>query len=200
MSLIYTVRPLSRPVPVSGVDPHFTAAWRDTQALLEREIWHLGAQRLVIEMAVREQDLRVDGMLRANARPEHQGVAAVLLGTERGDLRLAARLVGSQGGAYEGREAGWQANVRAIALTLESLRRIERYGTTPENQQYDGFRALPASTSQTDVDRGRALVAQHGGYRQARAATHPDAPGGSHTDFIAVEAWHRAWQEAERAA
>jgi hypothetical protein len=41
--------------------------------------------------------------------------------------------------AYE----DWQHNVRAIALTLEALRAVDRYGTTG-GRQYAGFRQLTA--------------------------------------------------------
>jgi hypothetical protein len=48
--------------------------------------------------------------------------------------------------------SGWQHNVRAIALTLEALRAVDRYGATETGQQYTGFKALPA---------GRAMPASH---------------------------------------
>lgn len=37
----------------------------------------------------------------------------------------------------------WQANVRAIALTLEALRAVDRYGAT-QGRQYAGFQQLTA--------------------------------------------------------
>jgi len=44
----------------------------------------------------------------------------------------------------------WEANLRAIALSLERLRAADRYGvTTEEKEQYIGWLRLPA-TSQTD--------------------------------------------------
>lgn len=41
------------------------------------------------------------------------------------------------------RYADWRDNLRAIALTLEALRAVDRYGLTPERQQYRGFTATP---------------------------------------------------------
>lgn len=50
--------------------------------------------------------------------------------------------------AFDGnrRSPAWQANVRAIALGLEALRRVERYGIAPRGEQYTGWKALPPSS------------------------------------------------------
>ena len=37
----------------------------------------------------------------------------------------------------------WQANVRGIALALEALRAVDRYGVTQQAEQYRGWTALP---------------------------------------------------------
>jgi hypothetical protein len=42
---------------------------------------------------------------------------------------------------------GWQANLRAIGLGLEALRKIERYGITRTGEQYRGWSALPPATA-----------------------------------------------------
>jgi hypothetical protein len=39
----------------------------------------------------------------------------------------------------------WHANVRAIALALEALRKVDRYGVSKEGSQYRGYKALPAA-------------------------------------------------------
>jgi len=40
----------------------------------------------------------------------------------------------------------WEANLRAIALSLEHLRAVDRYGvTTEEEEQYTGWLRLPAA-------------------------------------------------------
>ncbi len=38
----------------------------------------------------------------------------------------------------------WDDNLRAISLTLERMRAVDRYGVTLNKQQYAGFKALPA--------------------------------------------------------
>jgi hypothetical protein len=37
------------------------------------------------------------------------------------------------------RMPGWQANVRAVALTLEALRTVNRHGVAVSGEQYAGF-------------------------------------------------------------
>ena len=38
----------------------------------------------------------------------------------------------------------WQDNVRAIALALEALRTVDRYGVTKRAEQYRGWQSLPS--------------------------------------------------------
>src|SRR5690606_33491544 len=42
---------------------------------------------------------------------------------------------------------GWQANVRSIALGLEALRAVDRYGITRHAEQYTGWRQIGAGPS-----------------------------------------------------
>lgn len=51
----------------------------------------------------------------------------------------------------------WTDNLRGIAMTLEALRMMDRYGTTGNGRQYEGFRAIPASTGNT-MTAGEAAV------------------------------------------
>lgn len=48
----------------------FGATWSRTLIDLDRELQHLGARELVIQAAVTEDELRLDGMLRSGARPQ----------------------------------------------------------------------------------------------------------------------------------
>lgn len=56
----------------------FDSTWSSTLALLGREIDQLGGRDVVIECDVREQDIRIDGMIRANAKPETPAVERLL--------------------------------------------------------------------------------------------------------------------------
>jgi len=79
-------------------------------------------------------------MLHARARVGHPGVA-ISFTSRFGPLRYATD-------AYERWYShgldGWQANVRAIALALEALRAVDRYGVTRRGEQYTGWRAIAA--------------------------------------------------------
>lgn len=131
----------------------FSATWTDTLQLLEREVDHLcgraGAGDVVLQVAVREQDIRLDGGVRANARPaEHPGVV-LSFESRHGPLRYSTdqfKGSGNYGGLSKKYLPGWQANVRAIALGLEALRRVDRYGISKGGEQYVGYRQLGAGT------------------------------------------------------
>lgn len=162
----------------------FRAGWADTLDLLDRELHHLRARDVVIGAALRETDIRLDGWPRANAAaPWHPGVEISF------EMQLRAgeptRLVYATD-EYE----FWQHNVRAIALGLQALRAVDRYGITRDRQQYAGWKALGAGqdghTAHATRARGVHLIDQHGGVRAALRATHPDR-GGDPLDFQSVQ-------------
>jgi hypothetical protein len=106
----------------------------------------------------------------------------------------------------------WRDNLRAIALGLEALRKVERYGITRSGEQYTGFRALEASSSTTVEDAARTMAAftddewkwddllvevgtlgkewTRQAYRTAAKRRHPDV-GGSHSDWLRLEEAYR---------
>ncbi|UYL86910.1 DnaJ-like chaperonin [Gordonia phage RavenCo17] len=192
-----TLRPIEHwpgKLTVNRVSSQFSAPWRATLDLLDRELWHLGpAGRnapAVLQIAMREQDFRLDGMPRANARPEHPGVILAIEST-KGPLSFPCD-----------RFVTWQDNLRAIALSLEALRKIDRYGITPNAEQYTGWKQLPATASPTgpsaadsemvilshaDLPIGEATSLDQA-YRRARANAHPDRRGGDRAAWDAVEA------------
>lgn len=151
----------------------FRSTYSATLDLLDRELWHLGARELVIQLALQESDIRRDGLPRADSRPAHPGVILAFR-SKHGPLQYATDEF-----------SDWQSNLRAVALGLEALRKVDRYGVSKRGEQYAGWKALPAPTS--SADRGRRLIEQHGGEKQALRATHPDH-GGNPEDFHAVQA------------
>ncbi len=109
----------------------FKAGWASTLDLLERELHYLGAKDLVIEADFGEADIRLDGMPRANARqPVHPGVR-IFFDSKYGSLVYATDSC-----------SFWQHNVRSIALGLEALRAVDRYGVTRRGEQYTGWKAI----------------------------------------------------------
>lgn len=183
--MMATYRPLVWAGPRTPADQRrsryqFKAGWSNTLDLLDRELAQLDASEVVIEADFREQDLRVDGMPRANARqPEFPGVKISFNAPGIGRVEYGTD-------TYE----LWQHNVRAIALSLEALRAVDRYGTTTGRQQYTGFKAIGATpavaklTAAVARDTLLALVGEVDGdntdralYRRAVKVAHPDHGG-----------------------
>lgn len=159
----------------------FRAGYGDTNQLLARELAHLKAKSVVLLMAVREGDVRLDGRPRADARPEHPGVI-VVAETPRGQLQFPCD-------AFD----NWVANLLAVALSLEALRKVDRYGVTSHGEQYTGWKALPNPNHQMTSEEALKLVRRISGridpqeaIRTAEKLTHPDA-GGNPDDFKRVQ-------------
>lgn len=110
----------------------FNTTWSATLTLLGKELRQLRAKDVLLQMAVRDRDIRLDGAVRANARPaSHPGVI-LTFESKHGPLSYPCDTF-----------TEWQANVRAIALALEALRKIDRYGVTKRGEQYTGWGQLP---------------------------------------------------------
>lgn len=182
LARLVTLRPLERPAP-SDARRHstFRSSWSSTIVLLAKELHAHGARSGVLEVDFREQDLRLDGLPRANARAHSP---AVVLSFE------AASVPGKPHLRYEvGTFTDWQDNVRAIALALQALRAVDRYGVTKRGEQYAGWKQLESGGP--SAERGRDLIRRHGGLREALMATHPDR-GGDPADFADVQAAREA--------
>jgi len=159
----------------------FDTGYEETKALLERECRHLGARDVVIQVAIAESDIRVDGTYpKANARAAHAGVI-VSFDSKHGPLRYATDTFTS-----------WHDNLRAIALGLEALRKVDRYGISKGGEQYRGWNALPAGAGVGTIDAAIALLHEHArglewdydnvddvrrAFRVASKRAHPDAGG-----------------------
>lgn len=171
-------RPLERddfPEPPGWLQP-FRSTYAQTLRLLDDELNHLDVDYVVIQLAADEGDFRLDGQPRAHMKVRHPGVAISFELRDVGAVRYATNHYRT-----------WHANLRAIALGLQALRAVDRYGITDRREQYRGFRALPAGGNQQRAQRGRQLIAEHGSVRDAQRATHPDA-GGDADDFAAIQA------------
>lgn len=195
----------------------FRAKWADTKQRLLDEGRHLNASEVVVEIVGPHDLVSVSGeSVRRDRRPSHPGVVVRLIGTDHGDLRYSCDTFDAY---YSGDGEAWQVNARAVALALESLRRLDRYGLGSRGEQYVGWQALPPGTpmgstaeQKLTLDYAAALLA--GGtdglvtprdvleepedarlaYRHCAKRWHPDVPGGS------VETWAKideAWQLVE---
>lgn len=177
------------PVPIIGAP--FRAKWTDTRALLLAELDHVvavnrgGFSGAVLELDLAAGNLRQDGEIRANARPHTGRVRLSFTNRDGMPLQFACD-------RYDGNYQGllsWQANARAIALTLQALRAVDRYGAVRAGEQYTGFRALSAGGDQPRAPFASADAALRwirdladtpddvppaAAYKRAARAVHPD--------------------------
>lgn len=181
----------------------FRASWADTVSLLSRELTALSARTPVLQVAIDERDFRLDGYPRAQAKAAHPGVI-LSFDHRHGSLSFPCD-----------RFNDWQDNVRAIALAMEALRKVDRYGITRRGEQYTGWRAIGGATpmpAKLSPDQARATIARlsarlPGHYvhdadmaryaadpdeirrdlRTARGLHHPDRNDGEQTNWDLLE-------------
>ena len=139
----------------------FKAKPSATYQLLHAELKHLGAEERTLYVAVSEADFRRDGRPRAGARILAPGVVLEFTSNGRRFEYVADKFLTQH------------ENIRAIALTLEHLRAVDRYGLTDERQQYAGFLALEGATP---------MPAGFISYEEARRYLLDVAPGSYDTD------------------
>jgi hypothetical protein len=163
----YTFRPIQQwphKLRTSRKHSPFKAQHSSTMRLLDRELTHLNAQKVVIQLALSERDIRQDNRPRADARPVHPGV---ILTFEKPGERYADKAT-NQWKRRPGTTlnfpcdtyATWQENMRAIALALEALRRVDRYGVTQNQEQYRGWSQLPPPSIVTPAPMSVAEAAE----------------------------------------
>ena len=159
----------------------FRAAYARTLDLLESELGKLWAKDILIQAYLDRADIRNDGWPRSSARPKQSGVI------------ITFQSCGSVMSFPCDRFDDWEDNLRAIALTLKSLRAADRYGVTGNREQYRGFQALPLIRNRralavsfmacvTGWPESQVKSDPQGAYRLAARACHPDT-GGSNEKF-----------------
>lgn len=160
----------------------FKAPAGATWDLLEYELSllvALGHGIVTVEAGYKPHQIRGDGRPRAGASPDDP---AVILSFEsrHGPLRYWC-------------DTYWrhEHNLRALALSLEALRAVERYGVLNRGEQYTGNLALPpAGAAGMTRDEAEAFIRHHGAdgldvvgqtldvlWRRAAKRMHPDVGG-----------------------
>lgn len=176
--------PLPRPKGGWQRSP-FRGSYTDTLDRLEREMAYIGGRDITILADMATEDIRNDGWPRSTARRRTPGIV-VAFNSKHGALRYESGLYNE-----------WEQNLRAVAMTLERLRAIDRYGCT-KGEQYTGWKKLPGGApivagewaSVEAAMRFLCLIGQPSTlsilpsdldmvYRAAARKAHPDA-GGSH--------------------
>lgn len=191
---VFQVKPLEDRTGFKGNPKRspFKSYWASTLQLLERELAHLRAENVIVEVDCLPGAIRLDGQLYANAKVNSPAVR-LHFDTDDGHLNFPTDAFNT-----------WQDNIRAIALGLEALRKIERYGIGRGDEQWRGFLALESGTGIAlggmTRDEAIRIIDDHqlgdwqldgpGGaraYRIARAAVHPDRHDGDRTLWDDVE-------------
>jgi hypothetical protein len=182
----------------------FRSGYRDTLALLDDELTKAGTVdgSWFVEMWVDQSDIRLDGQLRANARPDKPGIifrfsrfTGKRFKRQDGSIRHETQDISYPCDAF----TTWQDNLRAIALSMESLRRVERYGVFKYDEIISRL-ALPTAEGKVSTrESAAAFLATHSGvamqeilfsntarstaYRKAAQKLHPDR-GGNQEEFM----------------
>lgn len=151
---------------------------------LTRELEALRAKKIVMLIALEPSQFRIDGRPYANAKPVHPGVI------------LSFEIPGVGTVSYPcDKYTRWEDNLRAITLSLEALRLVDRHGVTRRGEQYRGFLELEAtaapagfSTADAAIDflwqvsgpwefSGPSAYAPAKILRRAQQKSHPDRGG-----------------------
>lgn len=172
----------------------FQSPLMSTLNTLTTELRHLGARSSELQVAIPPEQFRQDGRPRAHARATHPGVILTVVPHGGAPLSFPCDRFNT-----------WQDNLRAIALSLEALRKVNRYGVTEHGEQYRGFLAIETGATEAGpapirtADEARALLNRyHPGdgsqltygqlLRRAQRAEHPDRGG----DVAAMQRVHQA--------
>ncbi len=166
---------------------------------LDREFDQISAREVIVQIDVANQgefrsQLRQDGIIREDTRTRSPAIVVSFL---RDGNKIPLVFACDH-------FSRWHDNLRAIALGLESLRRLERYHIAQTGDQYRGWQALPSSTTTAlSTNQAAEVLARRAqifsaedikgssskardAYRIAAAKTHPDA-GGATADFQLVQ-------------
>lgn len=117
----------------------FSASLGSTLQILGREVYALVdtlAQQNSVELliAIPASQFRQDGRPYARANAEHPGVI-LSLDSRHGHLSYPCDTFRT-----------WQDNLRAVALALEALSKVDRYRVTRHGEQYRGFLAIESTS------------------------------------------------------
>lgn len=167
----------------------FRSSYTKTLNLLEDELRKLSALDIVIQAGFSLDQIRNDGWPRGGQSPKHPGIIL--------SCRSRGQSLSFPCDTYD----TWQDNIHAIALSLNALRAVDRYGVTKGAEQYRGFAQLGAPVA-AGTPKSAALVfalfskipdveilsnadSARQAFKAAIKVTHPDR-GGRQEDFHMV--------------
>lgn len=185
----------------------FKCGYKRTIQDLEVELVKADAvwSSLILEMWVDRRMIRQDGKLRADARVDKPGVIFRFPRhtKRRYDPQKGTNVYTPQDVSYPcDAFDDWQDNLRAIVLSMESLRRVERYGVFKYDEIISRLALPSAEGRSTTREDAAAFIAQHSGfamqeiltdvtvkvaaYKKAAIALHPDR-GGDNETFLKLQ-------------
>ncbi len=176
----------------------FRASYAQTLVQLEETLRKMKASAVVVEAFFEPHQIKNSGWPYANAEPSESGVI-LSFRTEAGSFSFPCD-----------RFETFDDNLRAIALSLEALRAVDRYGVTKRAEQYAGWKRIeaPPLAGFASKEDAAAFIAQQGAqlgetfnnrdviekplfrqelYRKAARRLHPDAATGSHELFVKLQ-------------
>lgn len=182
--------------PARRRDAAFRASYSATLDLLETELARLNARDIIVQAYFTLDQIRNDGWPRSSANPSEPGVI-VSCQTPKGPLAFPCDTYRT-----------FDDNLRAIALSLQALRAVDRYGVTQHAEQYKGFTPLPSAEGKgmSPADAAHFIAVNQNGsgqhfsleqilkdktafseaYRSAARKLHPDA-GGTQESFVKLQ-------------
>lgn len=217
MTFQITIKPISKWIGTETKQPgnsQFKQTYSNTKKILEFELAKLGAiaSSVQLEMFIHaDDDVRRDGELRANCKPLKPGVVLSFSKVKRRFLDESSKqwkkemqTLSYPCDSYN----DWKDNLRAVALSLEALRKVARYGVFRYEDMIARL-ALPSADGKlSDINQSILFLssytsyivdelldnpnAQKQAYRAAAIFLHPDQNGGE-----ILEDFHKL-QDAKR--
>lgn len=142
----------------------YRAGYQDTLDHLEKELNHLRAKDILVQAGFELKDIRNDGWPKSSARPKEPGVILTFVGKDGKTMSMPCD-------TYK----DWEANLRAIAFTLEDLRAINRRGVSQSGEQYKGWQQLPpaeAPAGPMSAATAATILARESGETGAAGSAH----------------------------
>jgi hypothetical protein len=150
----------------------FKTATDKARKKLLAEVSLMGGSSTIISSNV---PLRTDGQMRADREPVDAGVAVYFQRNEKGMVFACDR--------YD----FVRDNLHALALTIEALRGIERWGASEMMERaFSGFKQLNAENEGDSwwgilqIEPSATIAEIETSYKRLAKFAHPDQPGGSH--------------------
>jgi hypothetical protein len=174
----------------------FRASYGKTLDLLEYELDKLKATHIVVEAFFTRNQIRNDGWPLSKANPSGPGMILSFTG-KSGALSFPCDTYKT-----------FDDNLRAIALALEALRAVDRYGVTQHAEQYKGWAKLPPAPQSMRGSDALAFLALYSeiqpkdadtldkAFRLAARKLHPDNPQtGNQGQFVLLQQAKEACQQ-----